>query len=187
MKLITVFGLALALCASSAQAALITLDLSGGFNFGGNLGGTITLDQVTGNVTAVDLTVNAPYNYTFTVFNDQGCASFLCYVDVSLMGAAQDSYPLLSLDFAVSTLVGYAGGQLCGAYAPCNTNASGLSPSLGTGVQLYSGVATVDSSSIPEPAPLALLAMGIAGLLAVSYRRTITSRRWSRVRKNFTD
>ena len=175
---------------ASGGSGVVTLAASGTLTDGATLGGTVTLDQSSGQVTASSLTVSAPdaltastiaYDNTIT----QGSTNFW-YLGVK----AAAPYPDLFLAFPLSSLAGYAGGPLCSLSMLCGSNsASYLLTSLGQGPILQSGALSLVSSGGSAPqkitfgalpnvglgsAPLTLSATASSGL-AVTFASTTPS------------
>jgi hypothetical protein len=161
-------ALVIVLCASGAHAGSVTLYLTGTFADGAALGGTITVDQTAGTVTALNGTIGAPDAGSFTVSEGDGIGP--SYYDVG-MGTTAGLYPSLSLALATTTLVGYNGGPICSLAATCNGVVAGLFKTTGsTAIALTVGNASLtppaQPSSVPALSPWALCALVL--LLAAS-------------------
>ncbi len=134
--------------ANSGGSSVVTLAASGTLTDGATLGGTITVDQASGQVTVSSLTVSAPdlVNASTIDFDNTITQGNTTLWYLGAKGAAL--YPDLFLAFPVSTLVGYAGGPLCGLSMLCGGNsASYLLTSLGQGPILQSGSFSLVSSA----------------------------------------
>ena len=176
---LTAAALAILLCVSSAHGASVTLYLTGTFADGATLGGTITIDNTAGTVTAQNVTISPPDAGAFTV--SQGNSSGGLYYDVGL-GTTGGIYPSLSMALATTTLVGYTGGPLCNNLNPslCGGVTSGLRTSASNLIVLNSGSASTtppgqQTTSVPAISPwgLGVLALMIAASGALLLRRTL--------------
>lgn len=161
-------ALAIVLCTSGAYAGSVTLYLTGTFADGAALGGTITVDQTAGAVTALNVTIGAPDAGSFTV--SQGYSTGGVYYNVG-MGTTGGIYPSLSLALATTTLVGYNGGAICSTHATCGGVVAGLfkasgSPAVALTVGNASPTPPGQTVSVPALSPRALC--GLMLLLAVS-------------------
>jgi hypothetical protein len=167
----TCFTFAVLLCATSAFAGSVTFSVSGTLYDGAVLGGTFTVDEVAGLVTAVDLTLGAPNAGTFNVVNGQD-------VDGSAydFGAAMvyGEYPSITIELPVTSLIGYDGGPLCSLGMLCDGDQTSglLTNDDDNGDQahhLNGATATPEGApqvGTPEPASLGLLGLGLAFLVA---------------------
>jgi uncharacterized repeat protein (TIGR03803 family) len=138
----------LVLCATTATALSAqtsnTLYVSGTLTDGAVLGGTMTVDEAAGTVTAFSFTIGAPDSLTTSVLEydgaiTQGANTFWLFQT----GVAPGPYPSLSIVLPTSTLVGYTGGAFCSISVPCDGLVSGLIPAEGVqGPYLQSGIAS---------------------------------------------
>lgn len=159
-------------CGTSKAADTIqTFDLSGVFQSGTELGGTITVDTTAGLVTAADITLSGSEDFTL---NDVGSQSdtggYYPAYTVEFYSLAGFS-PIFELAIDGSSLVGYDGGILDGVndHGPSEyssdlqTNVSGRAPEMDL---LESGTVAV-----PEPAFMGLLTF--AGAATMRGRRRL--------------
>lgn len=150
---LTLFSITLA-AGCGALAQTITFNVSGTFTNGAVLSGTMTIDNVAGQVTAANLSIGVPISETFNVISvDEVNAFNVWAVKVQLPGTTTPGVlPNFLIDFPTSTLVGYEGGQLCSVSVPCA--GVGISSSLqvlplGTpNIQLQSGTASIQAPPI---------------------------------------
>lgn len=167
-------ALAILLCASGAYAQTV-FNVSGSFIDGPTLGGTITINTATGVVTAVNLTLSAPYAGAYTVIDSQGWNGTYFGIPVST-AANPTGLPQINLLLPPSTLVGYAGGTVCSNSVPCTHISSGFFPSVGVTFTLNSATLSPGSGSPPPstPAPptwiLAAIAVALAAFTALLRR-----------------
>lgn len=163
------------LCAGPARADLIrTFAASGTFSQGVTLSGTETIDVTTGVVTAADLKVGAPDNFTFTYVASQGTVDG--DLATSFYEASGQLLPELILAYdtsgnAPASLVGYDGGKLSSVADPFQTSSKTVTSTLerraGESVALESGELT----PLAEPTALAVFAVGTFGLWFIWSRR----------------
>jgi len=167
---------------------IVTFDAIGQFHVDlATLSGTVTVDTSTGIVTAVDLFVSAPDDYTFNGIYQQSCTSGptgnSCFVTFDTNGTAFATHPILNLVLAVNTFVGYDGGLGTGQ-APLNGSSSDLEWVAGSisgtdleklqmGSLTPAPPSTLASASTPEPSSFILLGTGALGLMNLSRRRAI--------------
>ena len=144
----------------SASFAQTVFTASGTFANGATLGGTVTINPATGEVTAINLTVSAPISATLTVAEGTGFGA--AYVDfgVGTVSGTTD----MTVALPGTTLVGFSGGPLCSTSAPCGGISSGVRVS-GVLTQLTSGSLTSGSSAAATPAPPSLW-LALSGCLA---------------------
>jgi hypothetical protein len=157
-----VSALVIALCTSGAHAALITFNLSGTFSNGAVLGGSITIDNAAGTVTAYNATVGPPDTGSFTV--GAGASVITTYYNITIdTPTSSGGFPGLVLALPVTTLVGYSGGSICSVAAPCSSVASALfETNTMPAFQLSNG-----SAAPAPPAPPAISAIPVLSLWAL--------------------
>jgi len=187
--LASVFTASLFAVSLAAHAdTIVVFDASGQFHVDlATLSGTVTVDTTTGVVTAVDLFVSAPDDYTFNGIYQQSCtlgsSSDTCFVTFDTNGTNFATYPILNLVMAVNTFVGYDGGLGTGQ-APLNGSSSDLEWVAGSisgtdleklqmGSLTPEPPSTLASASTPEPSSFILLGTGALGLMNLSRRRAI--------------
>lgn len=179
--------LSLVILRSDAFAAPIVFDVTGQFNNGSKLGGTMTIDTALGVVTASGLNVSG---FAFTVVNGQTAFGGNTFLQFGLGSSWPESEYGLVLWLPVTTLIDYAGGNLCSVATTtgCANSSVQIFPSDSPSrfVFLTSGSATPAAApSVPEPATLTLFGSGLLGLAARWRRRAPSARRprcdeWSR-------
>jgi hypothetical protein len=143
-----------------------TFNLTGTFDDGATLGGTLSIDinsfpDLTGIVLSADATVTPPSS-SMLVFDTvdhllTGPVSGNSY-EIALTSST--STATLDLFLPVGTLAGFSGSQLSTSTiyvdGPHNLQSGSIEPAV---------------SSVPEPATLTLLGIGIAGMAGYGWRR----------------
>ena len=166
-----------ALGAQLAHADVIqTFNVSGSFQDGASLGGTVTIDVTTGNITGAALDLGTPISASITT-GSQGTIAYgagaVLYAATIPNSASQLGGDTLYLAFATSSLVDYSGGALYSTTDPgttINGNPRGSLIQTQSGsvqTQLTSGAV----SAVPEPSGLAPLAAGLFGLGLIARRK----------------
>ena len=133
--------------AVSAIAGSVTFELSGTLTDGAVLGGTMTVDQVAGTVTAFNFTIGPPDSLNTSVIDyDAAVTEGANTVWLVSTGVAPGPYPALNIFLPTSTLVGYGGGSLCSVSVSCGGSVSGVVLSaVSVGPQVESGSLVVSS------------------------------------------
>ena len=131
------FSFVLGVAACGAFAGTITFNVSGTFTDGAVLSGTMTVDNVAGQVTAANFSIGAPISQTFSFVEHDAAYAVPGYWFVQTIpaGATVGSLPDFNLILPTDTLVGYQGGSLSPLYT------SEVSPG-GATVFLQSGQAS---------------------------------------------
>jgi hypothetical protein len=134
-------------------------NFTGTFQDGATLGGSLTINTATGAIDGIDMTIGAS---TFT-FEQGTLVTIGGESFIQLTTTVNPSFPILDVFFPVSSLVGYAGGQLC--ISPVSGDCSNPTQygSNGTVAYLTQGSSST-SSNVPEPSSLLLLTGGLVGL-----------------------
>ena len=133
--------------AKTVRANSVTFDASGTFVGGGTLGGTITINTVTGVVVAVDLTTTSS-GLNGSPYTTLGPSFFYMVGPFLGIGISNSASNVIGLALDASTLVGYSGGTLCGG------------PPTECTFGVGSGVVTYEDASYPPVEPLIFLASG---------------------------
>jgi PEP-CTERM motif len=158
-------AMALALGAAPVRADVIRVfEANGVFDDGVKLGGTVTIDVTTGDVTSANLLLSEPVSAEVTGLGNSGESGGGFAKQFTSVGSG-GPFPLIVLLFTTPSLVGYGGGPLASSAMPQGGFSSeyGLSPDEPVG--LASGTLTV-----PEPSTWAMMLMGFAGLGFAGYR-----------------
>ncbi len=164
MKRLSMLVFSLAFMGAPVMRATSIFTVSGVFQSGAVMSGTITLDTLSGLGTAADVFLTAPDANEFTFIQAQFAPA--PGVDILQLSPVAMGVPQLILAFPVADFTGYTGGLLC------SPGVCGGSSNLFTGSSadgLVSGTAT-QISGVPEPSPAWLIGIGVAGL-AVGWRR----------------
>lgn len=162
-----------------AHADLIrTFDMSGSFQDGASLGGTVTIDVTTGTITGAALNLGTPIGASITTGTQTlavytGGASAVRYFSTIPNSAITLAGDTLYLDFKTTSLVGYGGGTLYSTTDPGTIingtpYGSEIADHYGT---LQTQLVTGAVSAVPEPSGLALLAAGLFGLGLIARRK----------------
>ena len=158
--IVVVMALFVVVSAPAAHADSFTV--SGTFDDGSVLTGTLTIDAITGLITASDVSTTGTFvSGPFAVQTQApGKPNYLA----SMQDPAGD---VLFLVFAAANLIGYTGGPLCDTSCGLPTE---IFPLAGGELQLTSGSVAPAITPAPEPGSLALIFFGLAALLAMRKR-----------------
>jgi hypothetical protein len=158
-------AMTLALGTAPVRADVIRVfEANGVFDDGVKLGGTLTIDVTTGDVTAANLLLSEPVSAEVTGLGGSGELGG-GFAQTFTSAGPGGPFPVITLGFLTPSLVGYGGGPLASRAMPQGGFNSdyGLSPDEPVG--LASGTLTV-----PEPSTWAMMLMGFAGLGFAGYR-----------------
>jgi hypothetical protein len=162
-------AMALALGAAPVRADVTKVfEANGVFEDGVKLGGTLTIDVTTGDVTAANLLLGEPISAEVTGLGGTGGDSGGFAQQFFSLGPG-NPFPVITLLFTTPSLVGYSGGPLASLAMLEGGFASTYVPG-GDTVVLASGALTSDTLTVPEPSTWAMMLVGFAGLGFPGYR-----------------
>jgi hypothetical protein len=164
-------AMALALGAAPVRADVIKVfDANGVFEDGVELGGRLTIDVTTGDITAADLLLSEPISAEVTGLGGTGGTSG-GFAQQFITPGPGGPFPVITLLFTTPSLVDYGGGLLASDMTLQDGFASDyFPPDGGQAVILASGALTSGTLTVPEPSTWAMMLMGFAGLGFAGYR-----------------
>jgi hypothetical protein len=141
--------------------------------------GTFTVDTTLGVFVSADMTfiTDAATPVTYVFDGPATNSSFPNPNPLEFFGVVQDAsgQDEISIELAVSTLVGYAGGPLCSVDTPCPNGTDSaiiFNPGPDGTLSVFTdGTAVADVAATPEPSSLVLLGTGALSLAGVVRRR----------------
>ena len=187
------FGIAVLMLGltTTASATIETLTASGTFDDLATLSGTVTIDNTTGVVTAVNLQVGPPFSFLFDTLPATGLGNGVSppnpFFILAFNPTPPSDFNITFLELFVfsptGTPVDYTGGPLCGV-STCDPTLPGFrksflqfispaGPFVGGDTFLLDGALTLPTA-VPEPSTIAMLGIGLAAL-GFRFRRRITA------------
>ena len=157
-----------------ARAGVIEVFTASGTLVNGSvLSGMVNIDITAGNIVASNLTFTlapiGPYNHIITALSEPTLGLY----DFNVLDAANDNF---SSGLHGASLMGYGGGAFCSDSDLCNSGSSSSAlvvQATGDVFHLQSGVLRPTGVFVPEPASMALLLTGIAGLGVAMRRKAV--------------
>ena len=125
---------------------ILNFTASGTFVNGDSLGGQVTIDVTTGNVTAANLTASGAAPYVFNTNVGQiNNSPFPGVTTIAADSPNNGNYPILLLATPTPSLIGYLGGNIASTTSPVSGFFSDYLSSSGSSVSLASGTLTLDT------------------------------------------
>jgi hypothetical protein len=157
--LLGLLAIMLAGAAPASADAISVFDVSGTFGDGSTLQGTLDIDVISGDATAINVLADGIHitNVIETTPNNPTPSL------TTIFTSAEDVYAHLFLAFPVADLIGYAGGKL--------STGSRIDEMPGGAYLVRGAVTLAPATAVPETSAWMMLLAGFAGLGVVGYRK----------------